>query len=74
MKFFDFRESLAKQIREEGLSDKELALCLARFVKRSVDEVYSPDRKAIITHGDSKLQTISDNLDSIAQDVRDNIG
>jgi hypothetical protein len=32
VKFFDFHESLSTQIRDQGLKDKELSLCLTRYI------------------------------------------
>ncbi len=32
LRFFDFRESLAKQIRDDGIVGKEQALTLGRYV------------------------------------------
>ena len=56
LKFFDFHESLMRQINDKGLQDKELTLCLSKYIAEAVSVVYSSNRDAIIAHGDRRFE------------------
>lgn len=40
VQFFDFYQALAIQIRDQGLQEKQLALCLTQYIAKAAEEVY----------------------------------
>lgn len=71
---FDFQTALARMVRECGLNEKELAISLGRHIKVCLEQNSPQKSNGKSQSGDKKLDQIESNLETVAADVRENLG